>query len=439
MINTLIYPMETSQNSAGHLVVDGCDVVDLATHLGTPLVIYHEKSIRDICQRYVNALAAHTDDFEVIYASKAFFSLAISELVLEEGLSIDVCSGGEYHVAKMAGFSAGRIFFHGNSKTRSELEYALLGGVGFVVVDNFQELDLLEELLASSDKRQKILLRIAPGVEAHTHSFIQTGQVDSKFGFTMASGVALEAIKHALQAPHLDLVGLHAHIGSQIFDLEGYSKAIETFAELMAKAHRDLAFECRYLNLGGGLGVSYTQEDTPTAIEEYAAVLVGGVREEMAAHGLSMPRILIEPGRSLVANAGMTAYTVGTIKEIPGIRTYVSVDGGMSDNIRPMMYEARYEAILANKVGQPADTLVTVAGKHCESGDILIKDVAIASPEPGDILVIPSTGAYCYSMSSNYNGNLRPAVAMINGKRARIIIERESYSDLVSRFRSIRD
>jgi len=439
LTHTLVYPITASHNAAGHLEIDGCDVVDLVAEYGTPLVVYEERSIRDQCRRYMEAFGEHTDDFEVIYASKALSSVAVNQLVLEEGLSIDVSSGGEYHVAKTAGFPAERIFFHGNNKTRQELEYALSGGVGFVVIDSFQELALLEKLVAARGATQRVLLRITPGVEAHTHSYIQTGQVDSKFGFGLADGVALEAIREALAAPHLDLVGLHAHIGSQIFQLDAFRKAIEILVGLIGQAHVSFGFECRYLNVGGGLGIRYTEDDAPSSIGEYAAVKVEGVREEMTALGLPMPRVLIEPGRSIVGKAGITAYRVGTIKEIPGLRTYVSVDGGMSDNIRPVLYDAHYEGMLANKADAAVDTTVTVAGKHCESGDILIHDAIIARPEPGDILVMPATGAYCYAMASNYNGSPRPAVVLVSEGRARVIIERESYADLVAKHHQLRD
>jgi diaminopimelate decarboxylase len=439
MTHTLVYPITASHNAFGHLEIGGCDVVELVAEYGSPLFIYEEESIRDQCRRYVAAFREHTDDFEVIYASKAFSSRAVDQLVLEEGLSIDVSSGGEYHIAEVAGFPADRIFFHGNNKARDELEYALARGVGFIVVDSFQELALLEELVAARNGSQRILLRITPGVEAHTHSYIQTGQVDSKFGFGLLEGVALEAIRQALAAPNLDLVGLHAHIGSQIFLLEGFRKAIEILVRLIGQAHVGLGFDCRYLNVGGGLGIRYTEDDVPSSISDYVTVKVEGVREEMAAMGLPMPRVLIEPGRSIVGKAGITAYTVGTIKEIPGVRTYVSVDGGMSDNIRPMLYDARYEVMLANKAEASADTTVTVAGKHCESGDILIRDALIARPEPGDTLVMPATGAYCYAMASNYNGNLRPAVILVDGGRARVIIERENYADLVAKQHPLRE
>jgi diaminopimelate decarboxylase len=321
----------------------------------------------------------------------------------------------------------------------AELEYALAGGVGFVVVDSFQELALLEQVVAARGESQRILLRITPGVEAHTHSYIETGNVDSKFGFGLGDGVALEAIREGMAMPHLQLVGLHAHIGSQIFQLEAFRKAINVLVRLIGQANASFGFDCRYLNIGGGLGIRYTAEDSPAPIGDYATVKVEGVREEMAALGLPMPRVLIEPGRSIVGKAGVTAYAVGTIKEIPGVRTYVSVDGGMSDNIRPMMYDAHYEAMLANKADEPAATKVTVAGKHCESGDVLIRDAVIARPEAGDILVMPGTGAYCFAMASNYNGSPRPAVVLVNEGRARVIIERETYADLLAKHRPLVD
>jgi diaminopimelate decarboxylase len=437
MTHTLIYPAHASHNAAGHLEIDGCDIVDLVAEHGTPLIVYEEKTLRDQCRRFMEAFRARTDDFEVIYASKAFCTVAVCQLVEEEGLSIDVSAGGEYHTALVAGFPTERMFYHGNNKTPGELGYALDNGIGFVVVDSFDEMELLESMARERGQRQRILLRITPGVEAHTHHYIQTGQLDSKFGFGLAEGQAVEAIRRALEAPHLELVGLHAHIGSQIFELEGFRRAIAILVDLIKETHDLYGFQCRYLNVGGGLGIRYTDEDTPITIDEYVAGKIEGVREEMTRVGLPMPRVLVEPGRSIVAKAGLTAYHVGTIKDVPGIRTYVSVDGGMSDNMRPMLYDAVYEAMIADRADAPADTVVTVAGKHCESSDILIKDATIARPQVGDILVTPVTGAYCFSMASNYNGNPRPAVLLANDGEARVIVERESYADLVARQRPL--
>jgi len=437
MTHTLIYPAHASHNAAGHLEIDGCDIVDLVAEHGTPLIVYEEKTLRDQCRRFMEAFRARTDDFEVIYASKAFCTVAVCQVVEEEGLSIDVSAGGEYHTALVAGFPTDRMFYHGNNKTPGELDYALDNGIGFVVVDNLDEMELLESMAAQRGQRQRVLLRITPGVEAHTHHYIQTGQLDSKFGFGLAEGHAVEAIRRALEAPHLELVGLHAHIGSQIFELEGFRRAIAILVDLIKETHDLYGFDCRYLNVGGGLGIRYTDEDAPITIDEYVSGKIQGVRDEMARVGLPVPRILVEPGRSIVAKAGLTAYHVGSIKEVPGIRTYVSVDGGMSDNMRPMLYDAIYEAMIANRADAPADTVVTVAGKHCESSDILIKDATIARAQVGDILVMPVTGAYCFSMASNYNGNPRPAVLLVNDGEARVIVERETYADLVARQRPL--
>ncbi|MHB1342903.1 MAG: diaminopimelate decarboxylase [Thermoleophilia bacterium] len=432
MTHTLIYPSHSSHNAFGRLEIDGCDVVELAAEFGTPLVVYEEKTLRDQCRRYMEAFGSRTGDFEVIYASKAFCSVAVCQLVAQEGLSIDVSSGGEYHTALVSGFPTERMFFHGNSKTEAELRYALENGIGCVVVDGFDEIALLERLAAERDERQPILLRITPGVEAHTHEFIQTGQLDSKFGFGLAEGHAEEAIRRALEAPHLDLVGLHAHIGSQIFELEGFRRAIAVLVDLIKASYDRFGFVCRSLNVGGGLGIRYTEEDEPVTVDAYVESKVRGLHEEMARVGLPVPRILVEPGRSLVGKAGISAYRIGTIKEVPGIRTYVAVDGGMSDNIRPMLYDARYEAMIADRAEDEPDTRVTIAGKHCESSDILVKDVLLASPRVGDVVVLPATGAYCYAMASNYNGNPRPAVVLVRDGEARVIVRRESYDDLVA-------
>ncbi len=439
MTHTLTYPEHTVHNRAGHLEIDGCDVVELVEEHGTPLVLYSESTVRDQCRRFMRAFAARTDDFEVVYASKAFAGIAIIQLVAEEGLSLDVSSGGEYHAGLVAGFPTDRMFYHGNNKTPDELSYALDNGIGTVVVDSMSELDLLDALVAERASRQRILLRITPGIEAHTHEYIQTGQEDSKFGFGLTDGLALSAIDRALRAPSLELVGLHAHIGSQIFQFEGYRKAIAILVDLIREAHEALGFVCHSLNVGGGLGIRYTEEDDPSSIDAYVDMKVRAVREEMGRVGLPVPRILVEPGRSIVGKAGLTAYRVGTIKQLPGIRTYVSVDGGMSDNLRPMLYGAKYEAMVANRAEAPADTVVTVAGKHCESGDVLIRDAVIAEPRLGDVLIMPATGAYCYAMASNYNGNPRPAVLLLNEGRARVIVERETYADLVSRDRPLHE
>src|SRR5660398_189176 len=312
MTHTLIYPSNSAHSSEGHLEIDSCDVVELAERFGTPLMVYEEKTIRDQCRRFQEGFSRLTQDFEVIYAGKALCTLAICALVVEEGLSLDVSSGGEYYTALQAGVPTDRIFFHGNNKTQAELEYVLDNGVGCVVVDNLYEMELLDRLAGVRGNIQRVLLRITPGVEAHTHEYIQTGQEDSKFGFGLVEGRAEEAIRRALEAQNLDLAGLHAHIGSQIFELEGFRRAIAVLVDLIRTTHESLGFDCRYLNVGGGLGIRYTEEDTPVTVDEYVECKVSGVRHEMQRVGLPMPRVLVEPGRSLVGKAGVTAYTVGS-------------------------------------------------------------------------------------------------------------------------------
>ena len=344
-------------------------------------------------------------------------------MLCEAGLSVDVASGGELHMALRAGFAPDRIHMHGNNKTEAELRRAVATEVGHVICDSLAEIDRLDAICAAAGRRQRVLIRITPGVKADTHTYVQTGQLDSKFGLGLADGLAQEAIAAVRGADNLELVGLHAHIGSQIFELEPYVRAIEALGELADPEW------CRLLNVGGGLGIAYTAADDPPSIAEYVDVKVGGVHRVFD----PVPRILVEPGRSLVGNAGITAYTVGTVKEIPGVRTYVAVDGGMSDNMRPMLYGARYEAIVADRADAAADSTVTIAGMHCESSDILVRDVSLAAPTVGDVLVTPATGAYGYAMASNYNGVPRPPVIFCRDGDARVVVRRETLDDLTAR------
>ena len=334
-------------------------------------------------------------------------------------MGIDVASGGELEIALRAGFDPRRIYLHGNNKLEADLRRAIAARVGYVVVDSFTEIERLERLL---DRPQDVLIRITPGIAASTHSYVQTGQLDSKFGFGLADGLGERALRAVRGSRHLRLAGLHAHIGSQIFALDSYMHAIEALAVLAGE-------DCRVLNVGGGLGIAYTNDDDPPPIAEYVDVKVRGVRAVFD----PAPRIIVEPGRSLVGNAGVTVYEIGTVKEIPGVRTYLAVDGGMSDNLRPMLYGARYEAVVANRAAEPADTLVTVAGMHCESGDVLVRDAMVASPSAGDLLVTPATGAYGYAMASNYNGVARPPVIFCKEGDARVVVRRETYEDLLGR------
>jgi diaminopimelate decarboxylase len=419
------YPLGTAINERGHLEVGGCDVVELAEHYGTPAYVYAEDDIRARARAYVEAFAARTDDFEVIYASKALPITAAYRVMADEGLSVDVASGGELYLALKGGVPPSRLFMHGNNKGADELQLAFEAEIGYLVLDSFAEIELAERLLAGTGRRQPALIRVTPGIKPSTHSYIQTGQLDSKFGFGLEDGLAAEAVRRVQASERLELVGIHAHIGSQIFELEPYAKTIQLLADFVDAS----GFECRLLNVGGGLGIAYTSEDEPASIEDYADVKVRGVRQTFD----PVPRILVEPGRSLVGNAGLTVYRIGTIKEIPGVRTYVSVDGGMSDNLRPMLYGARYEAAIADRPDAAGTHLSTVAGKHCESGDILIRDVALPNPQPGDLLVTPATGAYGYTMASNYNGVPRPPVIFCREGKARVVVRRETYEDLAAR------
>jgi diaminopimelate decarboxylase len=381
--------------------------------------VYAEDDLRARARAYLDAFRARTDDFEVLFASKAAPIAAIERVLADEGLSIDVASGGELHIALRAGFDPERIHLHGNNKTERELREAFDAGIGHLILDSFDEIERAEALL---DRPQDVLIRVTPGIEPSTHGYVQTGQLDSKFGFGLRDGLARRAIERVRASDTLRLVGLHAHIGSQIFELEPYVKAIEALAELADP-------EIRILNVGGGLGVAYTSEDEPPSIEDYVDVKVRGIASLFD----PTPRILVEPGRSLVANAGITVYTVGTVKRIPDVRTYVAVDGGMSDNLRPIIYGARYEALVANRAAEVADTAVTVAGMHCESGDILVRDALVPPPAPGDVLVTPATGAYGHAMANNYNAVQRPPVVLCGGGDARLVVRREAYDDLVAR------
>jgi diaminopimelate decarboxylase len=418
-------PRGTRVNERGHLEVGGCDAVELAREFGTPAYIYAEDDIRSRAQEYLDAFEARTGAFEVVYASKAAPITAIFRLVTDLGLSVDVASAGELHAALRAGADPARTYLHGNNKTEADLAHAIEAGVGCIVCDSFDEVERLDGML---DRTQQVMIRVTPGIKAKTHSFIQTGQLDSKFGFGLEDGLAARGIEAIRQSSNLNLAGLHAHIGSQIFELEPYVKTIEALGRLADEA--GLAEdELRLLNVGGGLGIAYEPGDEPPSIERYVDLKVKGVQRVFD----PAPRILVEPGRSLVGNAGITLYEVGTVKEIPGVRTYVAVDGGMSDNLRPMLYDARYDALVANRASDARDTQVTVAGMHCESSDIIVRDVEMAAPSVGDVLATPATGAYGHAMANNYNGMPRPPVIFVSGGQARVVVRRETLDDLVAR------
>ncbi|WP_042374638.1 diaminopimelate decarboxylase [Streptacidiphilus neutrinimicus] len=414
----------------GVVSVGGVDVLTLAERFGTPAYILDEDDFRARCRAWQDAFS-HLDA-DVYYAGKAFLCRAVVRWLHEEGLSVDVCSGGELTVALSAGMPAERIAFHGNNKTRAELEYAVKSGVGHVVVDSFEELARLSWTAHDQGVRQKILLRVTVGVEAHTHEFIATAHEDQKFGFSLTGGDAAEAVRRALMLDGVELAGIHSHIGSQIFDMAGFEVAARRVVGLLAQIKAEHGVELAEIDLGGGLGIAYTSEDDPREPHEIATALTQIVRRECAAEGLAVPRLSVEPGRAIVGPTAFTLYEVGTVKPLQGLRTYVSVDGGMSDNIRTALYDADYSVALVSRVSTAEPMLSRVVGKHCESGDIVVRDAFLpADVAPGDLLAVPATGAYCRSMASNYNHALRPPVVAVRDGQARVIVRRETEEDLL--------
>lgn len=418
-------------NERNHLEIGGCDTVDLAATYGTPLYVMDEALIRQRCSEYMEAFRASGLKFQVAYASKAFCVMAMCRIVEEEGLSLDVVSDGELYTALQAGFPAQRIHFHGNNKTPEEIEMALDAGIGCFVVDNAVELHMLNAIAGEKGMRANILLRITPGVEAHTHEYISTGQTDSKFGFDLENGSAFEAVKQAADLSNVELLGVHSHIGSQIFEVDGFRLAVEKVAAFAVNVRDELNLVFPVINLGGGFGIRYTEGDTPLPVAAYVKAIAEAVKEQFGNHRYPLPEIWTEPGRSIVGDAGTTLYTVGTYKNIPGVRKYVAVDGGMTDNPRPALYDARYEAMLANRGGDPDEEVVSVAGKCCESGDMLIWDVKLPAVKNGDLLAVSCTGAYNYAMASNYNRLRRPAVVFVKDGKADVVVKRESYDHLL--------
>jgi diaminopimelate decarboxylase len=421
----------SAQVKGGHLYDGGVDMVELAREAGTAIYVMDEAHIREQLRQYCQWTHYHWPEVDIIYAGKAFMSCAMCKLVNEENCCLDVSSGGELAIALSAGFPAKNIYAHGNNKTELELIECIEAGVGHIVVDSLDELERLSALAAMRGATQPILLRVTPGIEADTHDYIKTGAEDSKFGFGLNQGLAMHAVKQALALPGIDFEGVHMHIGSQIFALRSFSAAIKVIVKFISDIKEETGAVVRVLDTGGGLGVAYDVPDEPSTIKDYGKVVVDGIKAECEKHDLKVPRIAVEPGRSIVANAGVTLYTVGTIKEIPGIRTYISVDGGMTDNIRTSLYGAHYEAIIANKADQPRSKTATIAGKHCESGDIVVSDGPIQPTDVGDILCVPATGAYCQSMSSNYNKQVRPGVIWVHESNWRWIVRRETYDDLL--------
>jgi diaminopimelate decarboxylase len=430
-MSTLL-PDTSGVNEKGHLTLGGCDLAKLAAEFGTPLYIFDEATLRRTCADFRKEFGQRYADTLVIYAAKAFINRALAHIFKEEGLGLDVVSGGELSIVKSADFPMDNVYFHGNNKLREEIELAIGWGIGRIVVDNLHELSLVNEVAKKARVSQDILLRLTPGIDAHTHQYITTGIIDSKFGLPIATGQAEEALVKAMSASNLSLIGLHVHLGSLIFSVEPYQKAIDIVFQFAAEMRDKHGFTLREFSPGGGFAVQYTQ-DTPAPDTAYfAQAICATIKSKSKKLGLKPPRLIVEPGRAIVGRAGVAIYRVGAIKDIPGVRKYVAIDGGMADNIRPALYGSRYEAIVANKANKKELERVSIVGKFCESGDVLVGDADMPKVVSGDIIAIPVSGAYCLSMASNYNASLKPAIVLVKDNKARLIRRRESYDDLMS-------
>ena len=419
-------------STSGHLTIGGADCVELAKEYGTPLYVFDESSIVKACNDFKNSIDEYYDgNGKVLYASKAFSCKEMYRIIRSLGIGADVVSGGELYTASEAGFDPSDIMFHGNNKTVSELEYAVNAGVGRIVVDNIFELERLQVIAETADRTVSVLLRIKPGIDAHTHSFVLTGQIDSKFGFALENGEAMEAAVRCLEYKNIDLKGFHCHIGSQIFDTEPFEKAAETMIEFMADFRDKTGVSLPELDLGGGFGVKYVENDGQIPFDEFMKHASSALKKKASEREFPVPFVYIEPGRSIIAPAGITLYTVGSVKTIENIRTYVAIDGGMTDNPRYALYQSEYTIEIANKADKPKDFVATVAGKCCESGDLIQENAPMQTPSVGDTMAVLTTGAYNYSMSSNYNRIPRPAAVMVNNGVGRVIINRETYEDII--------
>ena len=420
-----------SVDESGVLCIGGANALDIAGEFGTPVYVMDEDLIRKNCRIYKDAMDKHYGgNGLVLYASKAFSCKRMVKIVKEEGLGLDVVSGGELYTAIKADFPMERVYFHGNNKTEDELSLAVASGVGTIVVDNIFELEKLNSIAEKAGKTVDIMFRIKPGIDAHTHEFVMTGQIDSKFGVALETGEAMEAYKTAKQMKNLNIVGVHCHIGSQIFDIQPFEHAASVMMGFIADLKAE-GIDIEQMNLGGGYGIKYVPEDNPIDYDAYIEAVSKVVKKIAAEKGIKMPKILMEPGRSIVASAGTTLYKIGGIKEIPNVRTYVSVDGGMADNPRYIMYGSKYHALLANNPLAKEEKEVTIAGKCCESGDLLIKDIKMPKLKAGDIIAVLATGAYNYSMASNYNRIPRPPVVMVSGGKPSLAVKRETYEDII--------
>jgi diaminopimelate decarboxylase len=425
-----LFPLTAEVDNQGHLCVGGCDVIDLAREFGTPLYLFDECTLRHKCREFGSEFSKYYPDTLVIYASKAFLNKALALIFKQEGLGLDVVSGGELSIAHSVDFPLEKVYFHGNNKTLDELKLALDWGIGQVVADNSYELELLNELAKEKGITQKILLRITPGVDPHTHQYTTTGILDSKFGFPLATGQAEDAVNQAMSSSNLNLLGLHFHLGSPVPEIEPYELAIELVLRFAKEVESRFGFQPSEFSIGGGFAAQYTLDSEVPAVADYAKAITNKLNSLASALELGSPRLIVEPGRGIVGQAGVAIYRVGAIKEIPGIRKWVCIDGGISDNIRPALYGAKYEALVANKASETEEDVATIAGKLCQSGDVLVRDANLAPVRPGDIIAVPVCGAYSIPMSSNYNAMLRPAIIMVQNGEARVIRRRESYKDL---------
>ena len=427
-----VLPITAGINAAGHLTIGGCDALDLAREYGTPLYVFDEADLRARCRELQTEFSSRLPDVLVLYASKAYIGKTLAGLIADEGMGLDVVAAGEIAIARAAEFPMERVYMHGNNKARSEIEEAINAGVGRIVVDNFLDIENIDAVARAAGRRQAVLLRITPDVDPHTHSHITTGVIDSKFGLPLIEGQAEQALVRAMAASNLDVIGIHCHIGSQLFETQPYEQAIDKTLAFAAEMTRKHGLHLREFSPGGGIGLQYVRDEAPPPVSHFAETIANAIKAACQRHGLAIPRVVLEPGRSVVGRAGVALYSVGARKEIPGVRTYVAVDGGMADNIRPAIYDARYEAIAADRPLAPCEEKVTIAGKYCESGDILVRDVELPRLQPGEILAIPASGAYCLAMASNYNGALKPPIVFVRDGKSKLVRRRETYADLMA-------
>jgi diaminopimelate decarboxylase len=426
-----VFPISTTVNDKDHLAIGGCDLVDLVAEFGTPLYVFDEATLRAQTNAFNEAFKSRHADSKVLYASKAFINVGLARMLSANGVGFDIVSGGELAILRAANVPAADVYFHGNNKTPQELRDAVDWGIGQIVIDSFYELELLNQIAGEAGRKQAVLVRISPSIDGHTHRLTTTGVLDSKFGFPLETGQAAEAVKLALASENLDLMGLHFHLGSPIFELEPYEESV-TRVLAFASEMREFGLNMREFSPGGGFAIAYTEADEPPLPSAYAEAIVNALNEGCKRHNLPLPKLILEPGRAITGPSGVAVYTVGAIKNVPGVRTYVSVDGGMGDNIRPALYGSEYVAVTADRATVAPDVTVTIAGKYCESGDVLVRDAHIASVVAGNLIAIPASGAYAPSMASTYNANGKPAIVMVADGKAALIRRRETYADLMA-------